>query len=87
MTSRTITIEFNQFIILITLIIYTVWIWVKSLNVCPPSFSEQYITLHQKYTNLLKEKEKMDKFFVGLNKTTKNDDMQSFDIDEDDDDY
>lgn len=62
MTSKTVTMEFTQLIILLCLVGYTVWVWSKSFNTCPKSFSEEYIALHQKYSKLQQEFKKMQQF-------------------------
>jgi hypothetical protein len=66
MTSKTITIEFTQLVLLLCLVGYTVWIWCKSINSCPKSYSEEYITLHKKYNDLLKEHNKTQQFMSSL---------------------
>jgi hypothetical protein len=69
MTMRTITMDFNQFIILLALISFTIWIWVKSLTAksCP-NVSDEYIILHQKYNKLLKEKKELELVARGFGK-------------------
>lgn len=69
MTSRTVTIEFTQLVLLLCLVIYTSWVWCKSFNVCPKNYSEEYIALHQKYTDLLKEHKKTKSFMSTLGNT------------------
>ena len=69
MTSRTVTIEFTQLVILLCLVAYTVWVWCKSFNCSSKNFSEEYIALHHKYTNLEKEHAKMQQFMSSFGNT------------------
>lgn len=83
--------EFNQFIILLVLISFTVWIWVKSLSAtsCKSNLSDEYITLHQKYNKLLKEKNQLEMLARGYGKLPNENIMREdiFDNDMDDQDY
>ena len=81
--------EFNQFIILIALISFTVWIWVKSLSssTCKTNISDEYITLHQKYNKLLKEKNQLEMLARGYGKLPSEGMMREDNLDEDDEDY
>uniref|UniRef100_A0A6C0LZE9 Uncharacterized protein n=1 Tax=viral metagenome TaxID=1070528 RepID=A0A6C0LZE9_9ZZZZ len=85
MTSRTLTIEFTQLILLLCLVGYTVWIWSKSLNSCSNNFSEKYLALHTQYTTLLKEHNKNKQFMSSLGNTKVKHineiDVDDFDID------
>ena len=58
---RSIILDFSQFIFLIIMIALTSLIWTKSLAVCPKTFYDEYIDLHQKYNEINLEKNKLKK--------------------------
>lgn len=62
--------DINNFIIIIIMITFTVWIWVKSLNLCPKSFHSEYLILTKKYNTLIKEKNKYKKMIKNQDSTS-----------------
>jgi hypothetical protein len=87
--TRSLTIEFTQLILLLCLVGYTVWVWCKSFNICPKNYSEEYISLHKKYSELLKEHNKQKQFMssLGNTKVKQIDEIDMNDIDYEFDEY
>lgn len=84
MTMRTITMEFNQFIILVALISFTIWVWLKSFSTAScPNTSDEYIILHQKYNKLLKKNKELELVARGYGKLPSEGIMRYDDFDED----
>lgn len=50
--------DINNFILIIIMIIFTTWIWIKSINICPKSFHNEYLILTKKHNDAIKERNK-----------------------------
>ena len=57
---KTIILDLYHFVFLILLISSTAWVWIRSLNICPKTYSDEYVMLNHKYNKLLKEKKKIE---------------------------
>jgi hypothetical protein len=57
---KTIVLDIYHFIFLIIMISATIWIWMRSLTICPKTYQDEYIILYHKYAKLLKENKKLE---------------------------
>lgn len=56
---KTIILDIYHFIFLIIMISATAWVWIRSLSVCPKTYSDEFVILTHKYNKLLKDNSKL----------------------------